>query len=148
MNLQEVLNEARKESLRQNPPMHLNIPVWVRTGGMLINRDALPWYQPHSYYNVIEDMGLEPSDYGIYRKHGEYDLLCITKVPESKLQETVKDWESFNTFFTSNKIPITERECDNILFERLPENGLSIWYIIKPKESEPLPWVNFWEVFE
>ena len=46
--------------------MTLEVPVWVRDGGMLINREFLPAENPNSYYNYIKSLGHDPEDYGYF----------------------------------------------------------------------------------
>jgi hypothetical protein len=45
----------------------IEVPVWVRCGGMMLRREYLSVTHPDSTYNYIKNiLGLSPEDYGYY----------------------------------------------------------------------------------
>lgn len=45
----------------------IQVPVWVKDGGMLVNRAYLSPEHQDSYFNYIKnELGLDPEDYGYY----------------------------------------------------------------------------------
>jgi hypothetical protein len=45
-------------------PDTIEVPVWVKKGGMLVRRDALDWDDPDHTWNYLEAQGLKPAEYG------------------------------------------------------------------------------------
>ena len=44
----------------------IEIPVWVKRGGMLIRREYLDADDPDQTYNYIKSLGKIPENYGVY----------------------------------------------------------------------------------
>jgi hypothetical protein len=61
-----------KEFETDTRPETIDVPVWVKQGGMLIRRDALGPDDPDQTYNYIKNtMGLRPEDYGVYHPYDQ-----------------------------------------------------------------------------
>ena len=44
----------------------IEVPVWWKSGGMLLNRDCLPGDHPeHTYNYIVRTYGVDPEDYGV-----------------------------------------------------------------------------------
>ena len=55
----------------------IEVPVWVRRGGMIIRRDTLEFDDPDHTYNYIKDaLGLKPEDYGVCLPEGWTGKRC------------------------------------------------------------------------
>ena len=64
----------------------IEVPVWCKSGGMMIRRDALEPEHPDSTYSYIKNMGLNPEDYGYYSGHvSEEQKVLLESIPNEVL---------------------------------------------------------------
>jgi hypothetical protein len=54
-----------------NLPPDIEVPVWIKRGGMIVNRFALNHDDKDHPYNYIVSLGYKPEDYGM--THPLYD---------------------------------------------------------------------------
>lgn len=65
---------------------NINFNRWVKSGGMMINRDTLDASHPESTFNLLKDNGLEPADYGIGYPQDEFSNWSRTKLINEIMQ--------------------------------------------------------------
>jgi hypothetical protein len=65
----------------------IQVPVWVKDGGMMINRQYLSPEHPDSYFNYIKnELGLDPEDYGYYcTQLSEEQKKLLRSIPDDAL---------------------------------------------------------------
>jgi hypothetical protein len=58
----------------------ISIPVWFKSGSMLMNRDYLPISHPESTYNYIKNtLKLIPEDYGVHKINPNHEYFNKSK---------------------------------------------------------------------
>lgn len=78
------------------PPSEIEVPVWVRAGGMMVRRDALSPEHPESTYNYIkEELKLVPEDFGYHICNlTEEQKKFLARLPDESLYAEMRRRES------------------------------------------------------
>lgn len=64
----------------------IEVPVWVKRGGMILRRDCLDPDDPDHTYNYLKGKGIVPEDYGVYHP----DVLEATELQALSKERMIK----------------------------------------------------------